>query len=201
MSTDSITNQDGKTITEILHNMRQAWPNVAPRIRDFFVHVLGQVRILKKAYPGIMHLLIFWGVTIQVVGTAVNLMQMALFIPFVELPFPRGAGYHLYELIMDLAGVMILLGVVMAAFRRFVLRPKTLGSETAIKANKEEGVFYFNLQPCPLLHVHRRLLSLLLSSPNHLMLLSLYGSMWLSMQHLERAVARDGVALFGRQFF
>ena len=59
-------------------------------LRDFFVHAIGQVRVLKKAYPGIMHLLIFWGVTIQVLGTAINLMQMQLFIPFVELPFPRG---------------------------------------------------------------------------------------------------------------
>jgi hypothetical protein len=105
MSTESISKQDEKTFKDNLYKMRQSWTDVTPRIRDFFVHVLGQVRILRKAYPGIMHLLIFWGVTIQVVGTAVNLMQMALFIPFVELPFPRGSGYHIYELVMDLAGV------------------------------------------------------------------------------------------------
>ena len=90
------------------------------------MHVLGQVRILKKAYPGIMHALIFWGVTIQVIGTAINLMQMALFTPFALENFPRQGWYLAYELIMDLAGVAILLGVTLAAFRRLVLRPKTL---------------------------------------------------------------------------
>jgi len=53
---------------------------------------------------------------------------MALFIPLLELPFPRGASYQVFELVMDLAGVAILLGVIMAAIRRLVLRPKNLES-------------------------------------------------------------------------
>jgi Fe-S oxidoreductase/nitrate reductase gamma subunit len=97
-----------------------------PRVRDFFVHVLGQVRILRKAYPGLMHALLFWGVTIQVIGTAINLMQMQLFTPFALTDFPRQGWYLGYELVMDMAGVAILLGVLLAAFRRYVLRPKTL---------------------------------------------------------------------------
>jgi heterodisulfide reductase subunit C/nitrate reductase gamma subunit len=98
-----------------------------PRIRDFFVHALGQVRILKKAYPGIMHFLIFWGVTIQVVGTIINILNMLLFFPWV-ITFPRGTAYLVYELVMDIAGVAILVGVLMALFRRLVLRPKFLES-------------------------------------------------------------------------
>jgi len=97
-----------------------------PRVRDFFTHVIGQVRILKKAYPGVMHFLLFWGVTLQVLGTAINLMQMQLFIPFVELTFPRGGFYLAYELIMDLAGVAILIGVSLGLVRRLFLRPDTL---------------------------------------------------------------------------
>ena len=45
------------------------WENLGPRTKDFFTHVIGQVRIIKKAYPGIMHFMLFWGVGIQVVGT------------------------------------------------------------------------------------------------------------------------------------
>jgi Fe-S oxidoreductase/nitrate reductase gamma subunit len=95
------------------------------RIRDFFVHALGQVRILKKAYPGIMHFLIFWGVTIQVLGTIINILNMLLFFPWV-ITFPRGTAYLVYEVVMDLAGLAILIGVTMAFFRRLILRPKTL---------------------------------------------------------------------------
>jgi Fe-S oxidoreductase/nitrate reductase gamma subunit len=96
-----------------------------PRLGDFFVHILAQVRILKKAYPGIMHFMIFWGVTIQVLGTIINILNMKLFIPWVTT-FPRNGWYLGYELVMDIAGAFILLGVLMAAFRRYVLRPKTL---------------------------------------------------------------------------
>ena len=98
----------------------------SPRIWDFILQAIVQVRVLRKVYPGIMHALIFWGVVIQVIGTAINLMQMALFIPFVELPFPRSTTYLVFELVMDLAGIAILIGVLMATFRRIVMRPETL---------------------------------------------------------------------------
>jgi Fe-S oxidoreductase/nitrate reductase gamma subunit len=109
-----------------LDELGKALPRLLPSLVDFFVNILGQVRILRKAYPGIMHLLIFWGVTTQVLGTAINLMQMQLFIPFIELPFPRGNLYLAFELIMDIAGLAILAGVSMALFRRIALRPKSL---------------------------------------------------------------------------
>ncbi len=96
------------------------------KVKDFFLYSLLQARIWKKIYPGIMHFLIFWGVTIQVIGTAINLMQMKLFTPF-ELLIPRDSGYFFYEWIMDLAGIFILVGVVMAVIRRLVMRPKYLG--------------------------------------------------------------------------
>jgi len=117
------------TTDALLYNQKPAadrWKNLAPQVKDFFVHVIGQVRILKKVYPGIMHFLIFWGVVIQVLGTIINLMQMKLFLPWEITTFPRNNWYLAYELVMDMAGLFILLGILMAAFRRYVLRPKTL---------------------------------------------------------------------------
>ncbi len=95
------------------------------RLLDLIVQGILQARVWKRIYPGIMHFAIFWGVTIQILGTAVNLMQTDLFLPF-ELPFPRGAAYLWFELVMDIAGGLILLGVLMALLRRLVLRPKFL---------------------------------------------------------------------------
>ena len=126
MTSETLSTGAGTTVRGRLAEINQALARALPLTRDFLVHAVGQVRILKKAYPGIMHALIFWGVTIQVLGTALNLMQMQLFVPLVELPFPRGAAYLGYELVMDLAGIAILAGVLMALFRRLVLRPKTL---------------------------------------------------------------------------
>jgi len=107
-----------QSITTVI---RKAWP----RLRDFFVHALIQVRVLKKAYPAFMHKLIYIGVTIQVLGTIILLLNMLLFFPW-TITFPRGTADLIYELVMDIAGVMILSGVLMAFFRRLVIKPKTL---------------------------------------------------------------------------
>ena len=103
--------------------IQKSWP----RLRDLFVHALVQVRVLKKAYPAVMHKLIYIGVTIQVIGTVILLLNMLLFFPW-TITFPRGTADLVYELVMDIAGVMILAGVVLAFFRRLVLKPKTLES-------------------------------------------------------------------------
>jgi len=95
-------------------------------LREFFVQVIGQERVLNKWYPGVMHFLIFWGVVVQVIGTAINLMQMKLFLPFALETFPRMGWYLGYEMAMDVAGLFIIIGVLMAGFRRLVLRPKAL---------------------------------------------------------------------------
>ncbi len=95
------------------------------RVGDVLLYGLGQIRTVKKIYPGIMHLLIFWGVIVQVIGTAIKIMQMGLFVPFTWPLFSEGV-YFAYELIMDLAGAAILLGVIMALVRRFAIRPSYL---------------------------------------------------------------------------
>ncbi len=128
MTTQAIPGGEQKPASFNIADIKKGLTRALPRARDFIVHAIAQVRILKKAYPGIMHTLIFWGVTTQVLGTAINLMQMQLFIPFVELPFPRGTAYLIYELVMDIAGIAIFTGVTMAIFRRVALRPKTLES-------------------------------------------------------------------------
>lgn len=102
----------------------QTWP----RVRDFLVYVIGQIRTLQKLYPGIMHLLIFWGMIIQILGTAIKLMQMGLFVPFTWPLFSPNV-YYGFELTMDLAGIAVILGVSMAALRRIVFKPSFL--ETA----------------------------------------------------------------------
>lgn len=128
MTSESLPTKPETFPTSLMTDFRNVIKRSWPPLRDFLIHAVGQVRVLKKAYPGIMHALIFWGVTVQVIGTTINLMQMQLFIPLVELPFPRGTAYLIYELVMDLAGVAILLGVTMAIFRRAILHPKALES-------------------------------------------------------------------------
>ncbi len=108
-------------MTAIENKISNPWS----RIKDLLIYALGQARTIKKPFPGIMHLLIFWGVLIQVIGTAIKIMQMGLFVPF-TWPLFSEKVYFAYELIMDLAGVAILLGVVMALIRRWIIKPSYL---------------------------------------------------------------------------
>lgn len=95
--------------------------------KELVLHALIQDRVIQKLYPGIMHFLLFWGFVIQVIGTLISILQYELFTPFI-ISFPREGAYLGFELIMDIAGGMILLGGLMALFRRSVLRPKILES-------------------------------------------------------------------------
>jgi Fe-S oxidoreductase/nitrate reductase gamma subunit len=97
---------------------------------DFFIHILGQVRILKKAYPGVMHFLIFWGMLMLLIGHVVDFWQMGLFLPFNdEYAFLKGGAYFVFEVLTETAGVALLLGLFLAFFRRAVLRPKSLDTQ------------------------------------------------------------------------
>ena len=93
--------------------------------KELILHALVQDRVIKKLYPGIMHFLLFWGFVIQIVGTIISILQYELFTPFI-ITFPREGAYLGFELIMDIAGIMIILGGLMALFRRVVLRPTYL---------------------------------------------------------------------------
>ena len=104
------------------------WAVIWDNIKELVIHAVGQVRIWKNIYGGIMHFLIFWGVLIQVVGTAINIQQMALFTPW-ALTWPRESFYLTYEFLMDLAGVFILVGIIMAFVRRLITKPTHLGSK------------------------------------------------------------------------
>jgi Fe-S oxidoreductase/nitrate reductase gamma subunit len=94
-------------------------------IPDFFTNVIVQVRVISKAYPGTMHTLILWGMTLQLISTIILLLQYPLFIPIV-IEMPRGDAALIYELIMDLAGLAILIGVGMAVYRRATERKKMI---------------------------------------------------------------------------
>ena len=93
--------------------------------KELVLHALIQDRVIQKIYPGIMHFLLFWGFAIQIIGTIISILQFELFTPFI-ITFPREGAYLGFELIMDIAGIMIILGGLMALFRRIVLRPNFL---------------------------------------------------------------------------
>lgn len=88
--------------------------------------LLFQKRVRNSRLPGFFHSLIFYSFVVLVVVTGVVAMDY----DFGTTLF-RGWLYVFLTLAAELAGVLILVGVGMAAWRRYVRKPKTLESGPA----------------------------------------------------------------------
>ncbi len=89
------------------------------RITAFVVYVLGQARMLRWPYAGILHALIFWGFIVLLTAIAQGIVE-ALWqgFQFNQLPFAGALA-----LLQDLFFLLVICGVVMALFNRLVVNP------------------------------------------------------------------------------
>jgi len=99
---------------------------IGKRIGIFFRHIIVDVfahrKFLRQPFSGIMHLTIFWGFIILLLASAVDAIS------YYSGFHLRGSIYLWFSLISDLGGFLILAGILMAAFRRYLWKPKSLNS-------------------------------------------------------------------------
>jgi len=96
------------------------------RLLSVMVHALGQVRTAQDIYAGVMHLTIFWGMAALFIGTVLATVDWDVTHLLFGLQFLSGGVYVLYELILDILGALLLVGLGMAAYRRYIVRPPRL---------------------------------------------------------------------------
>ena len=96
------------------------------RIWSLVTQVLGQRRTLDEAYPGIMHFTIFWGMLVLAIGTALATVDWDVTHLFFDFQFLTGWVYIVFELALDLLGLLTILGLGMAIYRRYWTRPARL---------------------------------------------------------------------------
>jgi len=99
---------------------------VGARLRLLAVHALGQARTLAQAYPGVMHATVFWGFLALFTGTVLATIDYDVTLPLFDLKLLRGPFYLAYELVLDLFGLGLVVGLGLAVWRRFVVRPVRL---------------------------------------------------------------------------
>jgi ferredoxin len=95
------------------------------RLRSVYHHALKQNTIREDAYAGVMHLLIFGSIGVLLIGTSLDGADYWLD-RLLSLSFLRGPVYLGYSLILDLAGLGLLIGLGLAAYRRYLVRPAQL---------------------------------------------------------------------------
>jgi Fe-S oxidoreductase/nitrate reductase gamma subunit len=99
------------------------------RIVSFLLFGLGHKRILKEPYPGIMHLFLFWGFLVLFIGTVLIFVQEDFTKLLFNKIFISGNFYLIFSFLLDLFGLLAIIGVLLALFRRYALKPKRLDNK------------------------------------------------------------------------
>ncbi|MGD0021044.1 MAG: (Fe-S)-binding protein [Smithellaceae bacterium] len=103
------------------------WDKLPIRIKSLFVNGFLQVKTWKDAYPGIMHGLIFFGFFVLLFGAIFDAGEFHITEPLFNWSFLRGRFYLGFAFLMQLFGFCVLIGILLALFRRYVLKPERLG--------------------------------------------------------------------------
>jgi len=101
----------------------QRFDRIPERFGLVLKHALGQARVLSQAYPGVMHAIMFWGFLALFLGTALATIDWDITLPLFGYKLLKGHFYLIYETVLDLFGLFFVIGLGMAVWRRFVLRP------------------------------------------------------------------------------
>ena len=98
------------------------WDRPLARIALVAKYALLQLRTWRKLYPGLMHAMIFWGFIVLTIATTVVMLDYDFGIHIMH-----GYFYLVFQsFITDVFGALAIVGLGMAAARRWVARPKEL---------------------------------------------------------------------------
>jgi Fe-S oxidoreductase len=98
------------------------WDRIPERIKRVLVYVLGQRRMLDEPLVGIPHVLIFYGFLVFLMATSGMLLQGL----YPSLTIPSLEENRYLGPVVDVFAVLVLGGLAVTSFRRFVLRPAGL---------------------------------------------------------------------------
>jgi Fe-S oxidoreductase/nitrate reductase gamma subunit len=100
------------------------WDQIHRRIAGVLVYVLGQKRMFDEKYPGVMHVLIFWGFVMLSFWT-ITFVGEGLRAGYAH-PIVTSRLGPIYISFVDIFELLVIIGVVMAFWRRLVTKPDRL---------------------------------------------------------------------------
>jgi len=110
------------------------------RIKSLIMNGFFQVKTWKDIYPGIMHGCIFFGFFVLIFGAAFDAGEFHITEPLFSWAFLRGSFYLGFSFLMDLFGLLVLIGVLMAAYRRYIQKPDRLTYKGTPDTTPEDGI-------------------------------------------------------------
>jgi Fe-S oxidoreductase/nitrate reductase gamma subunit len=94
---------------------------IGERLRQALTVVFLHRRLIRPGYlyAGLMHLFIFWGFVVLFIGTLIVLLEADIVRPYFGLSFYQGTFYVVYKLVINFFGLLFLIGLLMAVYRRY----------------------------------------------------------------------------------
>jgi Fe-S oxidoreductase/nitrate reductase gamma subunit len=119
--------------------------HLGKRLGMVITQAVAQLRTLEQPYAGIMHLTIFWGMAALIFGTALATIDWDVTHLLFDFQFLQGDVYSVYEVVLDILGILLLIGLVMATYRRYVQRPPGLTDTADASASRDHAFTLFIL--------------------------------------------------------
>jgi nitrate reductase gamma subunit len=112
--------RQGKSDTERLSD----W---GKRLGVLLNEVFLQKQVRNSIYPAILHCLVFYSFIALFITTLIVMVEYdAGHLLGLQLNIFKGFVYVFFSIASELAGILILVGLAMAAYRRYVMKPVTL---------------------------------------------------------------------------
>jgi Fe-S oxidoreductase/nitrate reductase gamma subunit len=111
------------------------------RLRNVVVIGIGQAKILRDPFAGILHASVFWGFVVLTIGSAEVLVR-GVFPQFGFDKFLPASAYGMFLLSQELFAGLVLAAVAVLLYRRLVIKPKRLQGD---KVHSGDAVFILSM--------------------------------------------------------
>jgi Fe-S oxidoreductase len=92
--------------------------HLGARLGNVAKYTFAQVKVWRHRLPGVLHSLIFWGTTILLIGTILDAIESEFTLRFLDARFLIGPTYLWFKLAMNIGGLMLIAGILLAYYRR-----------------------------------------------------------------------------------
>lgn len=97
------------------------------RLKGLLLYGLANGRVVRDPYAGIMHVLLYGGMAVLFIGTVMDSVEYYLHLTL-NVSYLQGGLYLTYSLTLDVAAAAVMVGLVLAAYRRYLWRPDALNN-------------------------------------------------------------------------
>ena len=100
--------------------------NILPRLANMIKYGLLQRKLVYRPYEGLMHIFLYIGFVVLFVGTLLRALEADIILKIFNVRFLVDGQYLVYKFILNIMGLIAIIGIIMAFIRRLFFKSKFL---------------------------------------------------------------------------